>query len=182
MTMQTSSPKPRPRTRTQVDLIVREIAEMMVKSLWVRGASEDDLARREGLSPLTIRGYATSASRLLTLTKDADSLEEFRVATLSSLERHARKAELWASEPGGNRRGLRDATLALSEAAKIAGVPFVVRDATAALDVATAERLGVGIARAVARSGVDLPMGERIMQLVAEEISRALSEQEGVAA
>lgn len=75
----------RARTRDDADRGIRRIVELMTSGGWVSGRSHVEMAAELGVSPATVKDYATAASRLIRLAVEQDP-GEIRARILSSLE------------------------------------------------------------------------------------------------
>lgn len=87
--------------------------DLMVAGRWVSGRSHADVAFKHGVSPATVKDWATSASRVIRMAMEGD-LEDLRarmVATLEGITADAREAG-----------ELRAAVSAVAEQAKILGL------------------------------------------------------------
>lgn len=75
----------RARGRADADIGVRDCVELMTKGLWVSGRSHQDIAFKHGVSPATVKDWATSASRVIRLACEGD-LEDIRARMITTLE------------------------------------------------------------------------------------------------
>ncbi len=57
----------------------------MTQGLWVSGKSHQDIAFKHGVSPATVKDWATSASRVIRLACEGD-LEDIRARMITTLE------------------------------------------------------------------------------------------------
>lgn len=79
------------RTREDADKGVAEIVDLMTRGLWVSGPSHVEIAEKHGVSPATVKGWATSASRVIRAVMDADK-DELRARMRAMLETVVHKA------------------------------------------------------------------------------------------
>lgn len=105
----------RARVREDADRGIHEIVELMASGHWVTGASHERIAKKHGVSPATVKNWATTASRVLRslLEEDSDNLRARLVATLDVVVHRA------LSPKGAD---LRAATMAIGEQAKLLGL------------------------------------------------------------
>lgn len=101
------------RARANADQGVRDCVDLMTAGQWVSGKSHADIAFKHGVSPATVKDWATSASRVIRLAMEGD-LEDIRarmVATLEGICAEARTAGEY-----------RAAVSAVAEQAKLQGL------------------------------------------------------------
>jgi hypothetical protein len=113
------------RTRVDADAGVREIMTLMTEGRWVSGSGHADIAFRYGVSPATVKDWATSASRVIRLAVESDP-EDIRARLLSTLETVVSKA---MSRESATMTGelypnpdLKSAVSAIAEQAKLLGL------------------------------------------------------------
>lgn len=73
------------RKRVDADAGVRDCMELMADGLWVSGRSHADIAAKHDVSPVTVKNWATSASRVLRFATEGDR-EELRARLFVTLE------------------------------------------------------------------------------------------------
>lgn len=73
------------RTREHADAGVRRCMELMTANDWISGASHELVASEFGVSPSTVRSWATNASRIIRELMTADT-EEIRARLLAKAE------------------------------------------------------------------------------------------------
>ena len=100
------------RTRIDADAGVRDCMELMAAKLWKPGGSHKAVAARHGVSPATVKDWATCASRLIRLYVDADR-ERWRAKLVATLEMVVSK---------GMRGDLRAVVSAVAEEGKLLGL------------------------------------------------------------
>lgn len=115
----------RARAREDVDKGVERCIELMTGGKWVTGRSHRAIAEEFGVSPATVKDWATSASRVIRLAiqGDADDIRSRMVATLESIVAASldkvvtdREGDVFPSPDG------RVAVAAISEQAKLLGL------------------------------------------------------------
>lgn len=98
---------------------------LMADGLWVTGVSHAAIAEKHGVSPATVKDWATSASRVLRLSLAGDQ-EDLRARLVTTLERVVSAAmSKQAATMGGElypNPDLKAAVAALSEQAKLLGL------------------------------------------------------------
>ncbi len=75
----------RARTREGADAGVQDCLALMTRGQWITGRSHIDVAARHGVSPDTVKAWATSASRIVRFAMEAD-VEDIRARMVSTLE------------------------------------------------------------------------------------------------
>lgn len=75
----------RARTREEADKGVEKCIELMTGGQWVTGRSHRAVAEEFGVSPATVKDWATSASRVIRLAIEGDR-EEIRARMVATLE------------------------------------------------------------------------------------------------
>lgn len=114
-----------PRTRVDADAGVRRCMELMTSGKWVSGKSHAEVAAEHGVEPVTVKAWATSASRVIRRLAEED-LPEIRARILAGLERAVamafeRQGMSLKGEPYDN-PDVRGAVAALEVQAKILGL------------------------------------------------------------
>lgn len=105
----------RARTRVDAESGVRDCMMLMTEGLWVSGASHANIAFKHGVSPATVKDWATSASRVLRLAVEADP-EDIRARLITTLERIVQSAM------SRDLPELKTAVSAVAEQAKLLGL------------------------------------------------------------
>jgi len=65
--------------------------DLMVAGKWVSGRSHEEIAKRHGVSPATVKDWATSASRVIRQLMEGDK-DDLRARMLATLETVVEKA------------------------------------------------------------------------------------------
>lgn len=121
----------RTRTREDADEGVRKCVDLMVTGQWVPGASHVALAEEFGVSPVTVKDWATSASRVIRLAVEApEHREAIRSRLVATLDTVLSKAL------GGSRPDLKCAVMALAEQGRLLGLVTQKVDVTSKPSVA----------------------------------------------
>lgn len=136
------------RTREDADAGVIECMNLMADGLWVSGKSHAEVAAKHGVSPATVKNWATNASRILRLgtEEEAEDARARCVATLDTIVAIALQkkgirftdddeAEYTLPEPD-----LRAAVSAVGEKAKLLGLIVQKHDVRTAPKVAHLSR------------------------------------------
>jgi hypothetical protein len=75
------------RTREDADAGVERCMHMMLAGEWQPGTSHKLVAEEFGVSPVTVKNWATNASRIIRLCPDEETREEIRLSMLTTLSR-----------------------------------------------------------------------------------------------
>lgn len=89
--------------------------DLMVAGKWISGESHADVAFQFGVSPSTVKDWATSASRVIRLAQEGD-LEDIRARSVATMEK------IGSMALRGRRPDLRAAVEALKEKHKLQGL------------------------------------------------------------
>lgn len=117
------------RAREDADEGVRECLRLMTSGQWVAGQSHEEVAAKHGVSPATVKNWATNASRIIRLATD-EAKEDIRarlVATLDNIVKTAMQKQGCAVGKTGEAHyfdapDLRAAVSAVETSAKLLGL------------------------------------------------------------